>query len=741
MSENAKDKEENRKRNVFLDKRNVVVAAAAAFLVMAIVLVFSFLKIGGVLRARPEVKAQTNNGAVNTFIAVADSDYEPFSYLDQNKRYQGYSVELVYEAAGRAGLNASVQLGDLNTAEQMLEDGKADVILNWEIEPLSEESELLLTIPTAEINYVIYGRKKISSIGELYGEKIAALKSFKELGLQKEITILSSYEEVFNALKTGQYAYAICPIQVGNAFLNKLNIRGITPSYQIGHTYSCMALKKGNEDLRNRLNIAIGTLHREGRMKELDEKWVDHHYERMSLSGVLTNYPWIAVIIVFFVLFAVFLIYLIVDEYGDNALKDKIFNRVNENVRVIERENIVVEARFSDLEKRRAVAEAANDSKTLFLSNMSQEIRAPLSELLREAESARGNLTNSDALIAHIEKIRIFGKRLLATVNEILELARLERGSVVLKPAPNDLYSILDSIDSVVSFEAEQNNLKLLTRSSDVVDSMVLFDRLRLNQVMVNLLSNAIKFTPPGGEIRVTLTQKPYERKGYGLYEFRIQDTGIGIGPDFVERIYEPFSREHPDQASGAGLGLAIVKRILDMMDATIEVDTAPQRGTEFFVTLELRLQYEDVDEQAEKKRRKKPDVKTGLDLSEKRVLLVEDDEISKEIEKVQLESFGLTVDTASDGEEAVKSVTGPSGRPYDLIFMDIVMPGLDGYGATKKIRALSNPELSVIPIVALTASILEDDRKEAFRAGMSSHLSKPMDPELLRDILEKFLA
>ena len=707
---------------------------------MAVVLVFSFLMIGGVLRRKPEVTAQTNKGEANTLIAVADADYEPFSYLDKSKRYQGYSVELIYEAAGRAGLNASVQLMNRDTAWQMLEDGKADVVLNWEIEPLLEESDRLLTIPTAEINYVVYGRDKVSSIGELYGKRIASLKSFKELGLQKEITLLSSYEEVFTALKNNTYDYAICPIQVGNAFLRKLNIRGIRPSYQIAHTYSCMVLRKGNEDLRNRLDIAIGTLHREGVIGKLDEKWVDHHYERMSLSGVLTNYPWIAAVLIFFVLFASFLIYLVVHEYQDNLLKDRIFERINENAGVIDRENIVVEARFSELEKRRAIAEAANASKTRFLAEMSGQIRGPISEMLRDAETARSSLTNPDKLVECVERIRIAGKRLLAGVNEILELVRLEQGSVVLKPAPNDLYSILDSIDSVVSFEAERNNIRLMTRSSDVVDSRVLFDRLRLNQVMVNILSNAIKFTPAGGEIRVTLSQKPNERKGYGLYEFRIKDTGIGMSPEFIEKLYEPFSREHPESMSGAGLGLAIAKRILDMMGATIEVETAPQRGTEFFVTLELRLQYEDVDEKAERAAKKRQAVTSEFDFSEKRVLLVEDEEISREIEKVQLESFGLTVDTAEDGEQAVAAVVKSVGEPYDMIFMDIVMPKLNGYEATKQVRALSNPLLSVIPVVALTANVLEDDRREAFQAGMNSHLSKPIDPELLRDILEKFL-
>ncbi len=283
--------------------------------------------------------------------------------------------------------------------------------------------------------------------------------------------------------------------------------------------------------------------------------------------------------------------------------------------------------------------------------------------------------------------------------------------------------------------------------TSGISDEWVVIDKLRLNQIFLNILSNAVKFTPPGGTVSFRATQKTPSASGFALFEFRIKDTGIGMSEEFQKTIFESFTREKTSTVSGiqgTGLGMAITKSILDMMGGTISVDSVVGEGTEFVIDISCKLAVEPAGSMQTfgpngaggSKQRAWQD-----DFAGKHILLVEDNEMNQMIAEAILTEHGFALDIASDGERAVEMVSGAPPGTYDVILMDIQMPKMNGYEASKLIRQLDDAEKASIPIVAVTANAFEEDRKLAFEAGMNGHLAKPYDVpkmmETLADLIE----
>ena len=271
----------------------------------------------------------------------------------------------------------------------------------------------------------------------------------------------------------------------------------------------------------------------------------------------------------------------------------------------------------------------------------------------------------------------------------------------------------------------------------DVVHENVVTDRLRLNQILLNIVSNAIKFTPAGGLVNIRVSEKPCNREGFTTFEFRIKDNGIGMSEKFQAHVFEPFSRERTSTQSGVkgtGLGMAITRNIVDMMGGTISLTSKEGKGTEFVVTLNFKIPEkskslgvkEEPLQQTERENR----------YSGKKVLLVEDNELNREIATALLEEIGITVDSVEDGTDAVERMNEVDDERYDLIFMDIQMPKMDGYMTTREIRTLKNNKKANIPIIAMTANAFEEDKKKAFKAGMNAHIAKPID---IKTILAAF--
>ena len=514
-------------------------------------------------------------------------------------------------------------------------------------------------------------------------------------------------------------------------------------------------------------------------------------------------------------------------------------------------------------------AETANRAKSTFLSNMSHDIRTPMNAVIGFTTLAVSNIDNKEKVRDYLGKILSSSNHLLSLINDVLDMSRIESGKIHLEETEVSLSDMLHDLKTIISGHIYAKQLELYMDAMDVTDEDVYCDKTRLNQVLLNLLSNAIKFTPAGGTVSVRLKQFPGTKKGSGLYEIRVKDSGIGMSQEFIQRIFSPFERERTSTVSrtqGTGLGMAITKNIVDMMGGTIEVRTEQGKGTEFIVRLPLRIQSEQrsIEKIAELEDLKAlvvdddfntcdsvtkmlvkvgmcsewtlsgkeavlrarqsmelgdafhayiidwrlPDMngievarqirglgddtpiiiltaydwsdievearaagvnafcakplfmsdiretlmtaigqkqtgaencilpETGSDFRGRCILLVEDNELNREIAEELLKQYGFLVDIAENGAEAVEKVKNSAPGTYDLVLMDIQMPVMNGYEATEQIRALEDPALAKIRILAMTANAFDEDRKQALKCGMDGFLSKPIVmEELIREL------
>ena len=389
-----------------------------------------------------------------------------------------------------------------------------------------------------------------------------------------------------------------------------------------------------------------------------------------------------------------------------------------------------------ELEIALARAESANSAKTTFLNNMSHDIRTPMNAIIGFTSLAQDNIDNKEQVKEYLEKINTSGKHLLNLINDILDMSRIESGSVKLDLNPVYIPEVLNELQTMIQELLNEKKQRLRIEKQDIQHAYVMTDKLRLNQILLNLLSNSIKYTPEGGNITIRLTEKPCQSINSVIYEFSIKDDGIGMSREFMQHIFDAFSRERTVSVNGiqgTGLGMAITKNIVDMMGGTIKVNSEEGRGSTFTVTLKFPLADESVQYVPQSNTEQ-------CDYSNKRILLVEDNELNREIAMALLEETGITIDVATDGIEAVEIINEAPESYYDLILMDIQMPRMDGYTATREIRTLSNNNKANIPIVAMTANAFEEDRKKAFEVGMNGHIAKPIDLSAIVSTLNPIL-
>ena len=406
---------------------------------------------------------------------------------------------------------------------------------------------------------------------------------------------------------------------------------------------------------------------------------------------------------------------------------------------------LVMSDRTADWKMNQALSEAvraaetANRAKSTFLSNMSHDIRTPMNAIIGFTTLAVSNIDDKKRVRDYLGKILSSSNHLLSLINDILDMSRIESGKIHLEETEVSLSDVLHDLKTIISGQIYAKQLDLYMDAMDVKDEDVYCDKTRLNQVLLNLLSNAVKFTPAGGTVSVRLKQFPGTVKDSGLYEIRVKDNGIGMSKEFVKKIFSPFERERTSTVSrtqGTGLGMAITKNIVDMMGGTIDVQTEQGKGTEFIVCLPFRIQSE--KHHTEKIAEDTILPAAGSDFRGKRILLVEDNELNSEIAVELLNAYGFVVDTAENGAEAVEKVKNSTPGNYDLVLMDVQMPVMNGYEATKQIRALNDPALAGITILAMTANAFDEDRKKALECGMNGFLSKPIVIEELIGTLQK---
>ena len=392
----------------------------------------------------------------------------------------------------------------------------------------------------------------------------------------------------------------------------------------------------------------------------------------------------------------------------------------------------------NELREARDKAEAASKAKSAFLFNMSHNVLTPMNAIIGFADIAQKNVQDTAKVAESLRKIKSSSDLLLSLLNNILYISQLENSDVEVKENPVDLTRFMDDITPIMQPLAQAKNIEWRVEIGDLRNRLVYADTLHINQVVINLITNAVKYTHEGGTITLKLEQKECGQEGTGMYSITVADTGIGMSKEFMENIFESFSREdrwEVGNQEGVGLGLTIAERLVKLMNGEITVSSELGKGSTFVVTLPLRLQK---TEEASPDGGK-PSNESLNSLEGKKILLVEDNELNREIASEILEDFGMVVDTAGNGAKAVEMVLKHGMHYYDAIIMDINMPVMNGYEATKTIRSLPDDGKPVV-IIALSANAFEEDKRKSLSVGMNAHIPKPIKVADLIGTLRKFI-
>ena len=726
-----------------------------------------------------------------------------------------------------------------------LRSGEIDMIFHFDQNPnLAEEYHVACTSTTWTTNLMAVTNKQ--HFNESKANRIAVPQN--KLSLKKylafyypqwEIVDCDTQEDAARLIETGQADCFVTGISSEKNYSKKYGFYSVP---LLNPVRSCFAVNSGNRSLLSILNKTIKVIclpalamyKSSARKVTLSDFIKDNFFMVMLISSI-----------------AVAVVLLTNLKLLQKARKAEAAARkaANETQELNAKLQVAVEK-----------AESANRAKSAFLSNMSHDIRTPMNAIIGFTTLALSNIDDTERVKDYLGKTLASSNHLLSLINDVLDMSRIESGKIHLEEVEVNLSDVLHDLKTIVSGQIYAKQLELYMDVMDVTDEDVYCDRTRLNQILLNLLSNAIKFTPAGGTVSVRVRQLAGKVRGCGQYEFRIKDNGIGMSPEFAQKIFEPFERERTSTVSriqGTGLGMAITKNIVDMMGGTIEVQTAQGKDTEFTVCVPMRAQteqrpvekiteleglkalvvdddfntcdsvtkmlvkvgmraewtlsgkeavlrarqsiemsdayhayiidwrlpdmngievtrrirslnddtpiiiltaYDWSDIEVEAKAagvtafcskpmfmsdlretlmsalgQKQTDAVQGLlpeknaDFKGKHILLVEDNELNREIAQEILREYGFRVDTAENGAVAVEKVSTAAPGSYDLVLMDVQMPIMDGYTATRKIRALDDPARAKLPILAMTANAFDEDRRNALESGMNGFLSKPI--------------
>lgn len=388
-------------------------------------------------------------------------------------------------------------------------------------------------------------------------------------------------------------------------------------------------------------------------------------------------------------------------------------------------------------------AKTANEAKSSFLAQMSHDIRTPMNAIIGMSSIAASQINNPQKVKDCLEKINLSSKHLLALINEILDMSKIEKGKIALAEEPFCLSEVIEDISAMVRTEAAEKNHELTVIIKDIEHNVLIGDAGRIRQVLLNLISNAIKYTLNGGEILLTVQEVSGKISGYGSFVFTVEDNGIGMDEDFLDYIFVPFSRAEDPQVQkiqGTGLGMSISQKIVAAMQGNIQVESEKGKGSRFVVTLNLKIEEDHPD--VIKKPAERADVQKQKSKAADKIklLLVEDNSLNLEIAQTILEEKGYLVECAENGEEALKIFMQSEPYTYQLILMDLQMPVMDGYTAAREIRDCEHFQAKIIPIIALTANAFAEDMAKALAAGMNDYVSKPIDYNKLTDVIEKYM-
>ena len=544
---------------------------------------------------------------------------------------------------------------------------------------------------------------------------------------EAEISLYPSIDACLRAVLAGKAGCTTLNGLRANDILKNSEYKGLSLRQSSRDDARCFGVEIGNEGLLKLLNRGINTVGSDY-AQNLSYRYTSGLYS-YSFTDMLREHMALVGSIVLAI--AALIISLLV---RDSRRSRQVIREKEEAHRELEEKNRELADSREALSDALAATEQASRAKTTFLNNMSHDMRTPMNAIVGFTALAASHLDDPAQVRDYLDKISVSSQHLLSLINDVLDMSRIESGKVTIEEAPVHLPDVIRDLQTIVQQNVSAKQLELRVDTQGVEHENVVTDKLRLNQILLNILSNAIKFTPSGGIIDFQVLEMPSSPGESSNFTFRIRDNGIGMSEEFQKTIFDAFTRERTSTVSGiqgTGLGMAITRNIVEMMGGTIAVQSEEGQGSEFKVVLPFRISPVPAEE------------KTTAVLphfSGKRVLLAEDNEMNQMIAEAILTEAGLAVETAPDGLAAVEKLQSAPAGTYDIILMDVQMPRMDGYEATRTIRKLEDPTKANIPIIAVTANAFEEDRQLALDAGMNGHLAKPYDIPAMMQTLQELL-
>lgn len=652
------------------------------------------------------------------------NNYLPYSDQDANGKATGIVTNVVEEICHKLSLGDGTNIDYINYDNysnmlKELREGRLDAIFpvggnSW----YNEKDGLFVTSPVVTSTMVLVFKYQIS---DNTTDRIAVNCNndmqryyIETYYPDAEIVFYNSIEECLEAVKEGEANSTVVNGIRVNTLLTNSEYQGLSFVTLSNNDERCFGVQAGNDSLLIMLNRGLKLIGNDFGSS------ASHMYIKSRYSTL--DYIREHALAVMFVVVIVFALILVLILRGQR--------KTARFISQIKRHN-------KELEKAHAEAEYANSAKTLFLSNMSHDIRTPMNAIIGFTNLAKQNIENPTTLSDYLQKISISSSHLLSLINEILDMSRIESGKVQLNKADISLSKLMNELKVITEERAKEKNINI-EFSNKVHHDFVHADKLRLLQILINIIGNAVKYTDKGGWVKVCLSEEKATNDERATFVFSIKDNGIGMSEDFQQHMFEAFTRERTATISriqGTGLGMAITKRLVDMMDGNIEVKSAKNVGSEFIITIALPIAESAINQAIEEE-----EIPEEIDFTGKHILLVEDNELNQEIATAILEELGWKVDVACNGKVAVDTIEEREAGYYEAILMDIQMPVMNGYDAAKAIRNLDDDKKRNIPIIALTANAFDEDKRQAFDAGMNGHLAKPIDPAQIMKTLQQTL-
>lgn len=658
---------------------------------------------------------------------------KPLSYINDEGEIAGITVDILKLIEERSGLHFEYVMmpAGMRAPEYFVENPDTLIAGIMSDNPLFQQETYLLTdsFYADDVALACLSGKDYDLDAENQSYKLAIPRSYIALEAyirdnypQFEVVECTSMQDCMDMVRDGQADFLAQNVNVIRLYLVDPHYEGFTviPTFFMEENAGIVSLDtEDNRILMSILDKCIATVTEKEKSQFIVNHTVANGY-RLTWTDMLYKfrYPLIAVGILILMVLLLMLAFL--------EARKKNYRRLEEKNR--------------QLAEAVAQADSANRAKSQFLARMSHEIRTPMNAIVGLTVLAGHHTDEPEQIQEYLGKIETSSRVLLNIINDVLDMSAIESDKLRIAKRPFGLKEILNSITAVYHTQCRQKGITFEMNAGEIRHDRLIGDGLRLNQVLLNLISNAYKFTPEGGKITVTVKEAEVQEEN-AYYKFTVEDTGEGMTQEMLGRLFLPFEQEDAETAmkhGGSGLGLSIARNLVELMGGSISCQSQKGKGTIFTVSLPFEMEENGEEFSGEELPAAAEDVEEGYDFRGKRVLLAEDTEMNADIAMELLALVNMNADHVWNGREAVEKFKASEPGTYAAILMDVQMPKMNGYEAAKEIRALSHPDASAVPIYAMTANAFTEDVSAALNAGMNGHIAKPIDTQLLYEILKK---